>query len=405
MLHPEVSPPSFPAHARTVVRSIRVALSELLLAMGADPHDPQTVHQRGVTRTLAWKICKIVQAEDPSLVFEHMPGASGIDLLLGAAQRAGAEPARVENVRRAVSEYERLIDLHCGDRATLEMMGAELSPGGRRQRDEYHRKLLFQGASYVWGVQARVLLKIGIVGPGHEDGLLDFLSLNGVVDFRRLRPDVKWVMATRRAKHDDHTSMKPFAYEAIDPAFSSFDRAPMVSEFCSQPLPEFRRIDDALTTSFELTEGRVGNTGAMTCVFGAIHRNIPYYRTPTNEMGEHRAQCDVPAELLVLDLFLHESLAFAIPPQVGLLSDVRGGGDPHGSRYEIPLSEPLQDLGVGPVPPATPEVPQYRRMVQTSFERMGWKAEEFHGFRMKMLYPAYPTAVVLRYALPDAPAV
>jgi hypothetical protein len=394
----------FSSHARAVVRALREAFLELLTGVGADPQDHQSISGAlGLNKNLAWKISRIVQADDPSVALEQMPGAAGIKIFLKSVERAGVAPALLAAARGAIQGYEALIEIHSGDRATLEMMGSELSPAGRQQRDEHHRKLLFQGASYVWGAQTRVNLKLGIIGPGSEPGLLDFASINGVIDFRRIRPDVSWVMASRESRNDDGSEMATSASEPIDPSYTG--EAPLMTEFCSRPLPELRRVVSGRCTMIELAEGPVGNTGALTCIFGAIQRRIPYYRTPTNELGEHSAQCDIPAELMIVDLFFHRSFTFAVP-QPFLYSEL-GAHVPYPGRgrerNRLPLNEPLQDLGAAPLPLATPEVPRYNPMVRAAFARTGWDPAEFNGFRMKIAYPACPTALVLRYLLPAGP--
>lgn len=402
-LDPNPAPP-FQAEARTVVRSVRGAFSDLLSQAGADAQDPQSISERiGLTKTLAWKVSKMVQADDPAVALQHMPGASGIRLLLRGAERAGVGPAPIRIARDAVADFERLIKVHCGDRATLDIMGGELSPSGRQQRDEQHRRMLYQGASYVWGAQARVVQKIGVVAPGASEGLLDFASVNALVDFRRLRPDVSWVMAARHGNNDDGSEMSTRAVEPIDPAFGGPDQCPLMGDFCSANLPTLERRSDRLGVTFELVDGPIGNTGALTCVVGAIQRGIPYYSEPSNEWGIHRAMCDVPAEVLIVDLFLHRSFAFAIPPEALLVSEMHAASGPATRDRQLPLNETLQDLGVGPQPPATPEVPGYKRIVRAVFERTGWNAGEFHGFRMKIAYPACPTALILRYRLPETP--
>lgn len=399
------SPPPFPTHAQMVVRTLRGAFSELLASIGADPHEPQAIsRQIGVNKNLAWKISKIIQSNDPSVALEQMPGINGVRIFLRAVEKAGATRDMLDAANEAVTQYEKLIEVHSGDRATLEIMGSSLSPDGNRTRDEQHRKMFYQGASYIWGAQARVILKIGLVGPGESPDLLDFASLNALIDFRRLRPDLSWVMATRKSNYDDGRQMTTSASEPIDPEYAEREGVPLIAEFCSQPPPKLRRVVDGLTTSFELVEGPVGNTGALTCVAGTIQRSVPGYTTVSErtEYGEHSATCDTPAEVMIVDLFIHEQFAFAIPPEVKLRSlmppaNLRFHPDNH--TY-LPLSEKLQDLGKGPLPLATPDVPKYNQMIRRMFDRTGWHPNEFRGFRMRIAYPPCPTAVVLRYPLP-----
>jgi hypothetical protein len=402
---PLTSSPPFPAHARTVVRAVRAAFTDLVRAAGADPQAPQSITRSlAVNKNLAWKIAKIIQSDDPSVVLQQMPGTSGISIFLRSAAKAGVDSTLLNSAGAAVKAYEELIELHSGDRATLEMMGSELSADGRQQRDEHHRKLLYQGASYVWGAQTRVILKLGVVGPSATPGHLDFASISGLIDFRRLRPGVNWVMASRQSDNDDGTAMATAATEAVDTRFEDAARAPLMADFCSQPLPELQRYVDGPLYRYELVDGPVGNTGALTCVVGAIQRNIPYYRTPANEWGAHLAKCDIPAELMMLDVFFHRDFTFALSPEVSLYSEVGASmRQENRNRYRLPMHERLQDLGSDSVPPATPEVPHFSRMIQQVFERLGWSAREFHGFRLKITYPAYPTSVILRYRLPEAP--
>lgn len=393
---------SFPAHARAVSRSLRVAFAELLASIGADPADPQAISRScALNKNLAWKVSKIVLADDPSVALTQMPGAAGVRIFLHCMEQAGASGTALAAARDAVREYEQLIHVHSGDRATLEIMGRELSPAGRQQRDEYHRRLLFQGASYVWGAQVRVLLKVGLVGPGHATGLLDFASLSGLIDFRRLRPDVTWVMVSRYSKNDDGTEMPVSAFEAVDERFAWPQDPPLIADFCSQPVPTLRRYQDAVGTTFALAEGPVGNTGALTCVAGTIQRHVPYYRTPENEWGEHEAMIDTPARLLILDLFIHEQFQFAMQPEAILCSQLRPPAPGRG-RDRLPLNEPLQDLGASARLPPTPEVRTYGQMVQRVFERMGWSPADFRGFRLKMAFPPCPASFIVRYPLPEA---
>jgi len=41
--------------------------------------------------------------------------------------------------------------------------------------------------------------------------------------------------------------------------------------------------------------------------------------------------------------------------------------------------------------------------LETAVARFGRDLRDFHGFRMKIAYPAYLTSLSMRYRLPDAP--
>lgn len=398
----QVKTPQFTVDAKDTARSLQAAFGEALLSVGADPSTPQSIVNRvGLNKNLAWKISRIIQAEDAASALDLMPGSSGIRIFLKAIDKAGADKEFVARSRSAVDAYERLIETHSGDRATLEMMGSELDKAGRLHRDEQHRKLLFQGASYVFGAQARVITKVGAAFPSTEPGLMNFATISGFVDFRRLRPDVTWTMAKRDSSNDDGSEMSRARWVPLDPAKPATDEPPLLTEFCSEPIPDLLRVETSREIRYELPPGEIGNTGALTCLVAMVQKDLPMFRTPENTLGTHAARCEVPAELMNTDMFFHRSLAFAYPPEVSLHSNV---GEYAYSRdgAELPFNERVIDLGTSTVPPPAPEIPRYRELVETMFRLIGLPLSEFHGYRVKMNYPAYPTALVMGYPLPEA---
>jgi len=403
-VHPsqQSGPRSFSNDAHEVVRGLRGAFSELLVSIGADPSTPGSISEHlGLNKNLAWKLTKIISAEDPAAALEQMPGPPGIRILLKGIEKTSAEPPLVQTARDAISDYERLIEVHTGDRATLDMMGSNLAIKGRQSRDEQHRKQLYQGSSYVWGAQARTLLKIGMMMPSTTEGSVDLANVNSFIDFRRIRPDVSWIMSRRSSNNHDNRKGLAYDHEAIDQDFArNEDRAPLMPEFCSDPLPELRRVEDRDAVSYELTEGPAGNTGALTCTAGTMHRDLPMYRSAENSWGTHIARCEVPSELMIVDMLFHRDLAFALEPIAELYSDVAGMTSTH-VRTSLHLSEQLMDLGVSKNPPPTPQYTRYRAMIDWLMERMGYAYEDFHAFRIKIAYPAFPTALEIKHPLAE----
>ena len=275
---------TFPEHAKSVTRSLRKSFAEVLTSVGADPANQMSISERTrMTKTLAWKIAKIVQTDDPAVVFKQMPGGAGIRIFLENVQKAGAPLAAIETARAAVSEYQRLIAVHSGDRESLALLGNTLAAkDNRRENDEQHRRQFYQGASAIWGAQTRVHYKLSVIGPGAQPDVCDFATMTVRADFRRLRPDVAWVMASRRMVNDDGSDM-PAREESLDPRHDDPATPPIVEAFCSQPLPQLRRIkeDGPATHTFELEEGPVGNSAALTCAVGTITRGLPTWSEPT----------------------------------------------------------------------------------------------------------------------------
>ena len=51
-----------------------------------------------------------------------------------------------------------------------------------------------------------------------------------------------------------------------------------------------------------------------------------------------------------------------------------------------------------------PELPRYGRMVETVFQRLGFTATDFVGYRLKIAYPPIPATALFRHVLPEKPA-
>jgi hypothetical protein len=387
---------------------VRASLSSLMTSSGMSPQDPQVLMRKwGVNKTLSWKISKVVQTDDAFLALQQVPGREGIDVLLKKGAAAGANPQNIEATRAAIDRFEKLIEVHCGDRVTFEIMGSDITPVGRQQRDEQHRRQLFEGASYLWGVQARMYLNLRFLAPGAVPGTVDIASVSGLLDFRRLRENVRWPLFKRQTTTGTNAAPLVATVEPLDPA-SAGGPVPLMLEFCSHPSALLNAINEAGSTSVELAPGPVGNFGVTSYMVGAVERGLPNARNPQDpntQTNQLWTMLNTPAELLIYDLYMHESFRESMPP-VPILTRASGSSPPlraEMDQYQLPLSEPLLDLGQALSAPFTPEVENYADIFQAVFDRTGWSSQAFHGFRMKIAYPPIVSALAMRYTMPLAP--
>jgi hypothetical protein len=245
---PSAEHAGFQNHLRQTMVRLRRALTDLVMSVGGDPTQPQELSRRfSLDKSLAWKISKVVTEMDPGLAAPLLPRASGLSIFLRSLRKAGAPDETLNRVDRAIADFNRMVELHCGDRDTLDLMlGASTASASRRW--EAHRRLSFRGNSATWGVQARVQLSAQFVAPSDVSGLLDIAVLAGLIDFRRLRPEVPWAIAAMGAVTDDWAARSGGAVEAIDPAGLGPEGAPLMPEFCSRPLPTLRQAPAAART-------------------------------------------------------------------------------------------------------------------------------------------------------------
>jgi len=390
-----------------VVHKVRSSLAELLDSIGADPTRPQQIaRQFGLNKNLTWKISKTLCESDPFSAIQHIPGKPGLNILIRTLLKAGAPAAAIDGARASFAEFDNLVATHAGDRETLHIMLSNLTDDGEQQRGEAHRRLAFRGNSAIWGVQTKIQLTANFIAPGEKPDMADLAWLSGLIGFRRLRNDVPWTIASARKAVDNGTVLPVGTIEPIDPDHAGDDVAPLVGKFCSKNLPEIRSITTPEgMLRYELSEGPVGNTAAVSCVVGLFGRSfVQRFRSFDDTIGEHYARLYTPAEMLIHDLFVHEDLDYAMDPAITLYSHLPGGPIfPAGGREcgILPLQERVHELGRGPNAVLTPEIPRYREMLQNVFDRLDWDVNRFHGYRFKMLYPPVPSLAVLHYPLPD----
>jgi hypothetical protein len=382
-------------------------MAEVLGSVGTDATRPQLMARHlGLDKNLAWKVSRIVTDDDLLSTVLHLPGRPGIQILLSALQRIGASPAAMQSVSTALAELDDVVKTHCGDRSTLQIMLGHLNRENQISHDEAIRKKAFLGNSAIWGVQARARLCADFLAPSREsDSMLDMAFLSGLVDFRRLRPNTPWAVATVRRYAEDGTPMLHPQFEPIDLGVGAGE-VPLVRELCSQPLPPVSVIPGPNSMRFEIGDGPIGNTANLSCVTGWIVRSaMSRYRTPEDTYGEYHCALTTPSEIAIIDFFVHRSIGFPLPPSVHMYSQLPGGpvypmcGRDQG---ELPMRETLISLG-SPPDVVTPEFPAYRKLAQMVTERLGWPLNEFVGYRLKIRYPPIPTVSLFRHEIPPAP--
>lgn len=386
---------------------LRSTLAELLESVQADPSVPRRLaRQLGVNKNLAWKAAKIVSTVDPAEAVPHVPGRAGLKIFFEALDRAGATPEALRAAREACDEFDRMVALHAGDRGTLELMVGSTFPGGAESPlQEANRKLAYQGNSSTWGVQAKIRFGAQFVAPSADvPGHLDYASLGGLSDFRRLRGDAKWPLSFN-VRYDHQGRRKDDVAIPVERSLEGADGPAYLLDFCSDPLPEIRSVDVPLGTIYELCEGEVGNTAAFSCAFAWFVRGEDSVWAPddgANPTTGYNIPLNTPVELATLDLFVHRELPWTLPPEVVITSRMEigvGGGSFKERPYTLPVPPRLGEVA-GRAALADSEVPRWGEMIGQVCERLGWNVDDFRIFRFALRYPPIPTMPSLQIAKP-----
>ena len=400
--------PHFEAHVSHALARVRAAFADLLSSVNADPTRPQDLARDfRLNKNLTWKISRIIKERDPASVAPYIPGKAGLTIFLDSLKKAGAPSQRILEVREAIGEFDKMKVLHAGSRATLETMLGNLATGDDAQQQlEALRKLSFRGNSANWGVSARLQICANFIAPCDDPDFVDLAWISGLVDFRRLRRDATWAISSTRKVNDKGELIPLGDIESIDPRFDAETSAPLMGDYCSDPVPNLRlEVGADGLMRYILVGGPIGDTAMTTCIMGILGRGfVRRTRIPGDTLGEHSARLYTPAECLIHDLFVHRDLTNALSPTMHLYSQLPIDMSYPTERRDqglLPLWEKVESLGAEPPTVLTPEFPKYRAMVQSVFDRAGWNPKEFHGFRFTMRYPPMPTVAVYRYPLAD----
>lgn len=400
---------TFPVDFERAMNGLRGALTDLLAAGGDDPRQPQELSRSyGLNKNLAWKICKIVNSTNSYEVSTQVPGSAGMRILLAAFEKRGVSRQVIDLVAEAFAGFEEMVRIHVGDRSHLELyVGAVQPEGVHSSQLEAMRRMAYQGNSAIWGVQARVGFVLRAVSPASSDpDRADVTSVGGLLGFRRLRPTASWPLL-RQLILSENAEVGHEPVEHIDPDFDP-SGAPLVGDFCSDPVPETRKTITGDTATYEICEGPVGITAQADLTFGTIDRNnVPVFAGAAGEesVGEHYCRVDTPVEIVQFDLLVHRDLPFEMPPRLATHSTLCTTPTFPLSQDKsclLPGTTSVQALGDSLHSYSTPHIPRYGHLVTRTCERIGHPLEEFQGYRVTLTYPPIPSILVMHHPLGEA---
>ncbi|MFM9956637.1 MAG: hypothetical protein ACKVZJ_01060 [Phycisphaerales bacterium] len=395
---------TFEEDLTTAFQGVKRSLSEMLTASGANVYSPGECARRlGLNRNLTWKLAKVLSEPNIYTALQHLPGDEGLEIVVTSMRRVAVAPALIDAFTTSLARFDEVVKVHCGDRTTLELILDSMGGQGSAERLEQSRKLAFRGNSGLWGLQARVRSTTTLVAPNHDDpSMMDLCIVGGVIDFRRLRPEINWPLFRPRQYRDDGSPIElgpteePVDLSTLDPS------TPMlIRDFCSANMPEIKAVRSRLGWDYEMGDGPVGNLGAFTCFFGRIVRKAESkFRSPGNKYFDLLSHVTMPAETMVFDVLVHKDLPCLMTPKVMLVAST-DGSSPGDSGRSIPLEERPLELAGRPAMLGTSLIPRYEELAGLLFKRMGREAREFRALRLTIKFPPMHAVTVLRNELPE----
>ena len=388
-----------------VIQSLRKAISAVIANIPNFTYSrPNDLAVRlGLDPKLAWNVGRCLEGSDPFASARFIPGPAGIRALLRAAKRRHVPDEVLDRTRATFEDFREIVQRHAGSRKNFNMLAAGLVESTNARADIEQRRVLFDGNTYLWGVQARTIFRTYIVRPSEDADTYDLTAVRGIIDFTRIRPNVCWRITLPSSTDDEEVTRSNPHQVPLDS--QSPGPVPLLTEFCSRPLPQFRRRTGLVQArEFEFVEDSLGNTKRLTCVMGELLRRIePRHRHELYHDFCVSYVIRTPARHLICDLLVHRDLfTHNEPPSAELYSDLFNYGI--AVRYDandrIPLYDTLEHVGSGSTAAFTPEIPRYPEILQYALESVGWNGNEFDFYRIRMQYPPIHTTLMLRKPWP-----
>jgi hypothetical protein len=402
----------FEDDCRAPIGLLKASIIELCDDLGANLETPQEIARTlGVNKTLTWSVSRIARAGSHLEALPHIPGTAAMEQFLKAAENRGASKSRVESVRSAASDLQRLVHDHFGDRATLDLVLDGLNGDADGENLANSRKLAFRGNSGLFGVQARTRMMCALLAPNTENpDRLDLCVISGYSGFRRLRANVRWPLFKARSWG-----------RAEDQAIVEGAPQPIDTSRGANPCSWLYKYSSAGVTTvteehvesggrdFILGEGPVGNHGAIDCFRAEVQRSAVYRWVEDGkdeDVGDLGVSLTTPAEEMVLDVLYHEDLSFVRRAEFLVFGRIfsHGSQPPDASdTSRLPIHAAPTELVGRPPAVSTPMVPKYAEMLRDVADGVGFDLERFRGVRVTLEYPPLGASMMLRFPLPKKP--
>lgn len=405
---PESQP--FQEEVSAVLSRIRDALHTLVASLSAIPLRPQELARiLDLDKSLAWKVHRIMQSNDPFAAARLVPGSAGVAILAGAVRKHCSDDL-ADAVADAFADFEALIERHAGDRGAFDILLSGFAPDGKRDIDVSHRKSAYLGNSAIIGLHSKFTNILTILQPASDDSRLDMVKVGVVHNLRKLRPGVPTPI-WRVCHHTADRQLLPRTGEPIDPPVGVPDtdlQVPLLDRFSTElPSPLRAVAMPNGIVNIELTAGDVGDTGAVTLVIAEIYRDIaPRYASPDDRWYDIIHRPYIPTETLAQDLLIRRGTFPGVAPELGvyqMFDPALDLGAPLPEHCRLPIAAGVELVGAGPAFFRSQDLLFYPELLSYIFQKIGWEPKNFELYRVRTPYPIQPSAFRIRLQYPDPP--
>ena len=357
----------------------------------------------GVNMKLAWKISHLATAASPFDAVRHLPGAQGLRIIIEAASQHGSSKSACNRVEQTFGQLQSFISTQAGSKRQFESMIAGVEESRDHRLEAEHRRLMFDGATSVWGIRVGCLYRLDILAPSGVKGLMDCSTLRSFFDVRRLRAGA-CLHFSRPRNIDDNGVISPTVHEEpIDPATPE-GGFPLVHRFCEGDVPVFQPEENpGAGTTYITTKAEHADPSPFTATIGEVLRAIqPMVVSPRHHGIFQFMRMQVPAERVVFDVLLHRDLLDGDHhPEAYVTGNLQGAQYKVESlrRERLPVHVTMEKMELNSKNELL-EGRSTREHVEATLSPLGRDCSEFSWDRMSLNYPPFPCTLTFECEQP-----
>lgn len=338
-------------------------------------------------------------------VLVQLPGVLGLRQFVDAMAREFTTAEQTELIgscRAAIDAVESLLrTLGCSQRRLRERLEADprSAPAEVAARNDgvSSRKSLFRAATEITGRCSEVRCSLSAIRPVPGDPTrTEYIKAGGYAGHVAFPGAMPLELGEQAAEHLQteraSKSFEPLSAECD--AISDESNRYLLSAFCSQPLPRVtsRRIGTRIVHVIESGPSPEDERRAMDIFVAERHaRPDKHPATQRPALGEVWSMITFPARRLIFDVYLHREIARRCIPslEVHLWNSSAGQQGLWRWSTRFPKGPRLTLLGAGLSNADAEGLSSHAPLTAHVFDRAGWDASEFVGYRCDVEYPIW----------------
>ncbi len=411
-LKPATAASATPTNARivAVARELAEAFRGLVDAIPSRPRRPQALARvLKIDKSVSHRLITAIRKDDPLATAHVIPGPEPLRRIARSARQQHVPEPAISRVENAIVAFESLISDEGGDRSGLDAIIGAWLPSARERFEKLAKQTMYRGARQLKGLSAEVHFAASILHPSADPLWCDAATLFGFLGLCRMRPEATLKLGVLRGTSNPTGRTLTLTKKPVeDPHEILWHR------FCSQPEVELvvHHVpgSDDLVYDLEWRDAVGPNSARNIVMCDLVEGALRRYRKK-DDPRPRTAICEfviVPARTLVFDVLLHADLYPDWRPQVRTVeTGARGMSDPNDPSRDsdvLPIVEHVEFLGWGIERFWAQEVPDYIAMLREVCETLGWDAQRFRGYRVRIDYPVFNSEVDIGIDVPLEPA-